>query len=139
MITPGPTPHPDNTGAQKMSPTVLQDTSSQANIISPFVRGYHIAGDIVNLVLHGYRSRRNLAARLAAKMYTLCERASSNCRGKQGKAALDGEKLKASFATCMHHFPLQHLESQIMADKEMCNAVDEVCRKIKMAGKDETL
>ena len=28
-------------------------------------------------------------------MYTLRERAGSNCRGKQGKTALDGEKLKA--------------------------------------------
>ena len=60
-------------------------------------------------------------------------RAGSNCHGKQGKTVLDREKLKA----CMHYFPLQHLETQIMADKEMRNAVDEVCRKTKTAGKDE--
>ena len=70
-------------------------------------------------------------------MYTLRERAGSNCHGKQGKAALDGEKLKAIFATCMHHFPVQRLETQLMADKEMHNAVDEVCRKTKTAGEDE--
>ena len=78
-----------------MSPTVLQDASSLANVISAVVGGYNIAGDIVNLVLQGCRFRRNLAARLAEKMYTLRERAGSNCRGKQGKTALDGEKLKA--------------------------------------------
>ena len=70
-------------------------------------------------------------------MYTLRERAGSNCSGKQGKSALDGEKLKAIFATCMHHFPLQRLETQLMADKKMRNAVDEVCRKTKTAGEDE--
>ena len=74
---------------------MLQDASSRANVISPVVGGYLIAGDIVNLVLQGCRSRRNLAARLVAKMYTLRERAGSNCCGKQGKATLDREKLKA--------------------------------------------
>ena len=137
MITPGPTSRPDNAGAQMMSPTVLQDASSRANVISPVVGGYLKAGDIVNLVLQGCRSRRNFAARLATRMYTLRERAGSNCHGKQGKTALDGEKLKVIFATCMQHFPLERLETQLMADKEMRNAVDEVCRKTKTAGEDE--
>ena len=137
MVTPGPTPSPDNAGAQRMSPTVLQDTSHRLISISSIIRGYLIAGDVVNLVLQDCHSRSNLAARLVAEMYTLRERAGSNCHGKQGKTALDGEKLKAIFDTCMHHFPLQHLETQIMADKEMRNAVDEVCRKTKTAGKDE--
>ena len=60
-----------------------------------------------------------------------------NCHGMQGKAALDGEKLKAIFATYMHHFQLQRLETKIMADKEMRNAVDEVCTKTKTACEDE--
>ena len=136
-VTPGPTPRPDYAGASMMSPTVLQDVSSRANIISPTVGGYLIAGDVLNMVLQGCRSRRNLAARLAAKTYTLHERAASNCRGVQGKTALDKEKLKVIFTTCMQHFPLQRLETQVMADKEMRNAVDEVCRKTKMAREDE--
>ena len=53
------------------------------------------------------------------------------------ETALNREKLKAIFATCMKHFPLQRLETQLMADKEMRNAVDEVCRKTKTAGEDE--
>ena len=141
MVTSGPTPSPDNTGAQGMSPTdVPKDVPppvsghfSWANFISSIIGGYLIAGDVVNLALQDCHSRSNLAARLVAQMYTLCERAGSNCHGKQGKTVLDGERLKA----CMHYFPLQHLETQIMADTEMRNAVDEVCRKTKTAGKDE--
>ena len=64
----------------------------------------------------------------SVKIYTLRERTGSNCRGKQGKTALDQEKLKAIFTSCMQHFPLK---MQLTADKEMCNAVDKVCRKSK--------
>ena len=112
---------------------ILQDASSRANIISPSVTigEYRISGETLNLAMQGCRSRRNLAARLALKVYTLRERTGSNCRGKQGKTALDQGKLKAIFSTCMLQFPLQRLETQIMADKEMRNAVDEVCRKTK--------
>ena len=136
-VTPGPAPHPDNPGAQMMSPKVLQDASSSTNIISPVVGGFLIAGDVVNLALQSCHSRRNLAAWLAAKVYTLRKRAGSNCRGKQGKTALDVEKLKTIFTTCMQHFLLLRLETQLMAHKEMRNAVDEVCRKTKMASEAE--
>ena len=71
MITSGQTPRPDNAGALVMAQTVLQDASLWANVISPIVGGYLIPGNIVNLVLQGCHSRRNLAARLVAKMYTL--------------------------------------------------------------------
>ena len=90
-VTPGPAPHPDNAGAQMMFPAVLQDASSWTNITSPAVGGFLMAGDVVNLALQSCRPRRNLVARLAAKLYTLRERAGSNCRGKEGKTALDRE------------------------------------------------
>ena len=113
------------------SPTpVLQDASSRANIISPSVGEYTISSEELNLAMQGCRSRRNLAAQLAGRVFTMRERIGSNCRGKQGKTALEQGKLKAIF-TCMHQFPLQRLETQQMADKEMRNAVDEICRKTK--------
>ena len=92
LVTPGPVPHPDNAGAQMMSPTVLQDAFSQTNITNPAVGGFLIAGDVVNLALQSCCPRRNLAAQLATKLYTLRERAGSNCHGKQGKTALDRER-----------------------------------------------
>ena len=119
MPTPGPMPFwhgPEIYDILTMTP-VLQDVSSRANIVySPPVG---IASDIVNLALQGCRSRRNLAARLAAKLYTLRERTGSNCRGKQGRTALDQGKLKAIFSAYMQYFPLQCLETQLIADKEM--------------------
>ena len=45
------------------------------------------------------------------------------------KDTLDQVKLKAIFTTCMQHYPLQRLETRLTADKEMRNAIDEVCRK----------
>ena len=80
---------------QTDSSAILRDISSRANAIdiSPAVGGYNIPAEVVNLALEAYRSRRNLAARLGAKIFTLQERLTSNCRGKQGKTALDGEKL----------------------------------------------
>ena len=133
MSTPGPMPYwygPDNFSDAQMTP-VLQDISSRANIISPPISSYGIATEVLNLALQGCRSRRNLAGRLAAQVYTLRERSGSNCRGKQGKTALDQVKLKAIFTTCMQQYPLQRLETQLTADKEMRNAIDEVCRKTR--------
>ena len=134
MSTPGPMPYwygPDNFPDTQMMTPVLQDISSRANIVSPPVSSYEIANEVLNLALQGCRSRRNLAGRLAAQVYTLRERSGSNCRGKQGKTALDQVKLKAIYTTCMQQFPLQRLEMQLAADKEMRNAIDEVCRKTR--------
>ena len=50
---------------------------------------------------------------------------------KQGKTVSDQEKLKGIFTSCMQPFPLQRLETQLNADKEMRNAVDKVCWKSK--------
>ena len=45
--------------------------------------------------------------------------------------ALNQEKLISIFTSCMQQFSLQRLEMQLHADREMQNAVDEVCRKNK--------
>ena len=56
-----------------------------------------------------------------------------------GKKALDVYKVKAIYAACMQHFPLQCLETQLMVDKEMRTAIDEVCRKTKVPAEAETV
>ena len=56
------------------SPTpVLQDASTRANIISPSVGEYTISSEELNLAMHGCRSRRNLAAWLAGRVFTMRE------------------------------------------------------------------
>lgn len=65
--------------------------------------------------------------RLAGMIFTPYERSRSNCRGVLGNTALDVYKVKAIYAACMQHFPLQHLETQLMADIEMRTAIDERC------------
>ena len=78
----------------------------------------------MTVALQSCWSRRNLAGRLAARVFTMREKMGSNCRGKQGKLPLDQGKL-------LPIFPLQQLETQQSADKDMRNAVDEVCRKTR--------
>ena len=87
--------------------------------------------DVVSSVILECKSRRNMAARLAGKLFNVHERCRSNCRGVLGKTALDVHRVKAIFSTCMQHFSLQHLETQVLADKEMRTAIDELCRKTK--------
>lgn len=94
-------------------------------------RKLRCASDVVATVLFGCRSKQNLAARLAAKIFTVEERQSSNCRGVLGKTPLDVFCVKGIYTVCMHHLPLQRLETKVMADKEMRTAIDKVCRKTK--------
>ena len=35
------------------------------------------------------------------------------------------------FASCTKHYPLDRLVTRATAEREMCNAIDEVCRKTK--------
>ena len=77
------------------------------------------------------KSRRNLAARLANKLFTTEEKFGSNCGGACGKTALNYLKVQAIFATCCKHYPLDRLETGTTAEREMHNVIDEVCRKTK--------
>ena len=91
-----------------------------------------IVQEDVNQYLASCKSRRNLAARLANKLFTTQEKASSNCRGVCGKTALNCLKVKAIFSTCIKHYPLDRLETGTTAEKEMRNTIEDVCRKIKI-------
>ena len=117
----------------------LRDVSSLANIIPTGTQeGYAVPPDIVGVVLIGCKSRRNLAARLASRIFSANERCGSNCRGVLGKTPLDVNRVKAIYSICMQHFPLQHLETQLAADKEMRTTIDELCQKTKITIPRET-
>jgi len=90
----------------------------------------------VSSALPACRSHRNLAARLAAKVFSPQQRLGSNYRGVLGKKALNGPNVKAIFNACMQHFPLQRIESKSSSEKEMRNAIDEVCRETKLPAVD---
>lgn len=65
----------------------------------------------VNSALQACRSRRNLAARLAAKIFAVPERSGRNCRCVVGKKAVDIFKVKAIYDACMQQFPCRVLRS----------------------------
>ena len=134
--TPGPTGCFQEEETPTAVPTespALRDVSSLANIIPTGTQeGYAVPPDIVGVVLLGCKSRRNLAARLASRIFSANERCGSNCRGVLGKTPLDVNRVKAIYSICMQHFPLQRLETQLAADKEMRTAIDEICRKTKI-------
>ena len=121
-------------------PTTFESpTSALQDISSPYVGcvgglgSYQIPAEDITSALNVCRSWRNLAGRLTVKIFSPRGRASSNCRGKLGKAALNSLKVKLIYSACMQYYPLQHLETHFMADKEIRNAIDETCQKSRAA------
>ena len=119
---------PDSSDMQMMA--VLQDIFFRTNITSPLIRCYVIPNEVLTLALQSCRMRRNLAARLAVKIYTLRERTGSNCRGKRE------DRIRPREAESYLHFLYAALSTvnvrdTAKVDKEMRNAVDEVCWKSK--------
>lgn len=121
-------PELPNFGTPTQIPTPLSDIS---NSTAPTGFGIVSHSDVLQC-LNACRSRRNFASRLALKTFTATERAGSNCRGACGKKALNCFKVKSIFQLCVQHFPLDRLETSSGAEKEMRNAIDEVCRKTKI-------
>ena len=95
------------------------------------VQEYCVPDEILYTALSACKSRRNLASRLATKIFTIEERVRSNSRGLCGKKALNSIKLNAIHKVCIKNFPLERLETKTMAEKDMRNAIDEACRKTK--------
>ena len=95
-----------------------------------------IPQDNLTFALEGCKSRRNFAARLVSQLFNPQERASSNCRGVLGKKQLNRSKVKAIYATAMKYYPLQRLETYHTKEREMRQAIDEVCRKTKIVDRE---
>ena len=121
--------------------TALADVSNRSVGIghSVLVDTYTIPQDVVDLCLNACKSSRNLAGRLASRLFTKEERCVSNTRGMCGKKALNGHKVKAIYSCCIANYPLERLETSSQVEKEMRNAVDEVCRKTKIPKEAENL
>ena len=92
-----------------------------------------IAQEDVGQCLAACRLQRNLAACLANRILSTQEKVKSNCHEVCGKTALNCLKVKAIFSTCMKHYPLDQLETGATAEKDTRNAMDEVCKKTKVA------
>ena len=73
--------------------TPLLDVSNRS--VGSVTQDYAVTREDVDMCLLSCRSRRNLAAQLAKKIFSIQERATSNCRGVCGKIALEQTKLKA--------------------------------------------
>ena len=103
MTTPGSAPPlPNSESPQMFSLTALQD-------ISNAVGSVHVQRDILDAAIQCCRSRRNLAARLAGRVFSFRERAGSNCQGVLGKTALNSQRVR-NYSIWMQHLPLQRLE-----------------------------
>ena len=98
-----------------------------------------IAQEDVAHCLKACKSRRNLAGRLATRLFSAQERVGSNCRGACGKRKLNTLKVRSIYSCCIANFPLERLETSITAEKEMRNAIDEVCRKTKITQSENLL
>ena len=118
------------------SPALADVSNRSANGVTTSASGHEsvISQELLTNCLRACKSRRNLAGRLAAKLFTLQEKTESNCRGACGKKALNTLKLKAIHSCCIANYPLERLETSHAAEKEMRNAIDEVCRKTKAHG-----
>ena len=90
-----------------------------------------IPRDDVDHCLIACKSRRNLAGRLATRLFTKQERCRSNTRGMCSKKVPNVSKVKSIYSSCISNYLLECLETSASAEKEMRNAVDEVYRKTK--------
>ena len=119
------------TAAPVESPA-FRDVSSRSNVVATStLGGYVVPPDVVSIVLFRCKSRRNLAACLVSKIFSVYERQGSNWHGVLGITPLDVYRVKAINSVCMQHFSLQLLETQLLADKEMRTVIGKLCRKTK--------
>ena len=136
MSTPGPRPteyfQEQTPNTAPVESPAYWDVFSRSNVVATSTQGdYVVPLDVLSIVLFGCKSRRNLAARSAAKIFSVQERQGWNFRGVLEKTPLDVYRVKAIYSVCMQHFPLQCLETLVLANKEMRTAIDELCRKTK--------
>ena len=88
--TPGPRPteyqEQETPTAAPMASPALRDVSSRSNVVVTSAHGsYDIPPDVVSLVMFRCKSRRNLAARLAAKIFSVQERQDRIAVGSWGR------------------------------------------------------
>ena len=73
-----------------------------------------------------------LAGWLASRLFTKQEKCGSNTRGMCGNKALNVSEVKTIYSCCISNYPLERLETSTVAERDIRNAVDKVCRKTKV-------
>ena len=76
-------------------------------------------------------SRRNLAKRIAAEIFTTDERLHCNVNGKQGKPSFDPKRMEKVKKAVLTYWPLEPKETMDRAWKECVTAIDEANRGLK--------
>ena len=75
-------------------------------------------------------SRKNFSANLVRQLFTEEERASSNVRGKGGKAQLNQAKIDVVKAKTFEMHPLELFENEKKAWGDCIKAIDEANRRL---------
>ena len=117
-----------NLTSDRSSARAVCDTGLSGSVSSEGQK-VSVAHTILRQCMNGCKSRRNLAGRLTQTLFTENEKRISNVRGVAGKVALDVWKVEAIQEACYQQFPADRTESKIATDRELRNAMDEICRK----------
>ena len=81
--------------------------------------------------LHFKSASYGPAGRLTQILFTEKENVMSNVRGVGGKQPLNELKVDGIQEVCYQQFPLDRMEPKINNDKDVRNAMDDVCRKTR--------
>ena len=103
-------------------------TSPPSTINTSAGEFFDIPEQIIKEVTEGCHSHRNLAGRLATRLFTLEEMKTSNYRGVK-KNTLDKSKTAAIRRCCISKFPPYQHESEAIVDMDIREGVDEMCRR----------
>ena len=118
------TPEPIPPYHQNLEPTPPVYHRNQA---SPF----QVTPAVLKTSMLGCRSRKNLAGRLAAKIFSEEEMLSSNFRGVCNKKLLDECKTDAIRRACFVEFPFRAHENEYIVERDIREGVDEMGRRLK--------
>ena len=97
------------------------------NQASPF----QVTPAVLKESMLGCKSRKHLAGRLAAKMFTEEEMLSSNFRGVCNKKQLDLSKTDAIRRACFIEYPFRGHENEYIVERDIREGVDEMGRRMK--------
>ena len=118
------TPEPIPPYHQNLEPTPPVYHRNQA---SPF----QVTPAVLKTSMLGCRSRKNLAGRLAAKIFSEEEMLSSNFRGVCNKKLLDEGKTNAIRRACFVEFSFRAHENEYIVERDIREGVDEMGRRLK--------
>ena len=94
---------------------------------------YQLTPQIIRSTVSGCRSHKNLAGRLAARIFTEDELLESNFRGVCNKKKLDeiNTNINAIRKACLTEYPIQSHENSYIVERDIREGADEMGRRMK--------